>query len=270
MSITLSLLQIIWCGSRWVMHKTTRTLNECGLSVLYKNAHKKQRVLHTCSFEESKAFPIVPLLLYVFLVRSFSSTLLCLSLTCVCAPLVGFRAGENEGRLFLPAHFSCSRWRTQVCADERGEDGTGRGLEALLKRCQTKPAGGTKIKPEAEVIFQVHLQPAEQTLTWVHGSVWGVLALRGGGVWGDCRAVALLRMRAGSSSSLENAGMEKEKKLFKLRRVLSLYLFRKSKALTGSPAACGSCAAADAPAQPRSQWTVTRLDVPPPAHLLSS
>lgn len=59
--------------------------------------------------------------------------------------------------------------------------------------------------------------------------------------------------------------MEKEKRKFKLSRMLSLYPFRKNKSLTGSPAHYSSCrstaaaggsAATDLPPEPRNEWTV--------------
>ncbi|XP_032403348.1 ribosomal protein S6 kinase alpha-1 isoform X1 [Xiphophorus hellerii] len=71
-------------------------------------------------------------------------------------------------------------------------------------------------------------------------------------------------MREGLHNSLENAEMEKEKRKFKLSRMLSLYPFRKNKSLTGSPAHCSSCrstaaaggsAATDLPPEPRNEWT---------------
>ncbi|KAF7201657.1 ribosomal protein S6 kinase alpha-1 isoform X2 [Nothobranchius furzeri] len=59
---------------------------------------------------------------------------------------------------------------------------------------------------------------------------------------------------------MDNAEMEKDKKKFKLSRVLSLYLFRKNKSLTGSPARCNGCRASaaadgDISPEPRNQWT---------------
>ncbi|MEQ2280886.1 hypothetical protein AMECASPLE_024797 [Ameca splendens] len=67
-------------------------------------------------------------------------------------------------------------------------------------------------------------------------------------------------MRAELNNSLENAEMEKDKKKFKLSRMLSLYPFRKNKSLTGSPAHCNSCRSTagtgtDFPPEPRNEWT---------------
>ncbi|KAM4540789.1 ribosomal protein S6 kinase alpha-1 isoform 1-T1 [Fundulus diaphanus] len=71
-------------------------------------------------------------------------------------------------------------------------------------------------------------------------------------------------MREAVYNSLEDADMEKEKKKFKLSRMLSLYPFRKSKLLTGGPAHCNSCrstaatgssAGTDFPPEPRNEWT---------------